>query len=75
MSLINNDNKNQVLNEGSEVKIGSKVKLTFIPFFDGKLSISDSEDDNEFGDPREFATSVAVNKIAEDVLNEIMTSW
>ena len=35
----------------------------------------DSEDDNEFGDPREFATSVAVNKIAEDVLNEIMTSW
>ena len=35
----------------------------------------DGEDDNEFGDPREFATSVAVNKIAEDVLNEIMTSW
>ena len=35
----------------------------------------DSEDDNEFGDPREFATSVAVNKIAEDILNEIMTSW
>ena len=35
----------------------------------------DSEDDNEFGDPREFATTVAVTKIAEDVLNEIMTSW
>jgi molybdopterin-containing oxidoreductase family iron-sulfur binding subunit len=35
----------------------------------------DSEDDNEFGDPREFATAVAVTKIAEDVLNEIMTSW
>tara|TARA_B100001564_G_C20459331_1_gene587248 strand:+ start:170 stop:721 length:552 start_codon:yes stop_codon:yes gene_type:complete len=35
----------------------------------------DGEDDNEFGDPREFATSVAVNKITEDVLNEIMTSW
>ena len=35
----------------------------------------DSEDNNEFGDPREFATTVAVNKIAEDVLNEIMTSW
>ena len=35
----------------------------------------DSEDNDEFGDPREFATSVAVIKIAEDVLNEIMTSW
>ena len=35
----------------------------------------DGEDDDEFGDPREFATSVAVKKIAEDVLNEIMTSW
>jgi hypothetical protein len=35
----------------------------------------DSEDNNEFGDPREFATAVAVTKIAEDVLNEIMTSW
>ncbi len=35
----------------------------------------DSEDNDEFGDPREFATKVAVNKIAEDVLNEIMTSW
>ncbi len=35
----------------------------------------DSEDENEFGDPREFATKVAAEKIAQDVLNEIMTSW
>ncbi len=35
----------------------------------------DGDDDDEFGDPREFATRVAVNKIAEDVLNEIMTAW
>ena len=35
----------------------------------------DGEDNDEFGDPREFATAVAVTKIAEDVLNEIMTSW
>jgi len=35
----------------------------------------DGEDNDEFGDPREFATSAAVTKIAEDVLNEIMTSW
>ena len=35
----------------------------------------DSEDEDEFGDPREFATKVAVEKIAQDVLNEIMTSW
>lgn len=35
----------------------------------------DGEDNDEFGDPREFATQVAIIKIAEDVLNEIMTSW
>ena len=35
----------------------------------------DNNDSDEFGDPREFATSVAIVKIAEDVLNEIMTSW
>ena len=35
----------------------------------------DGEDDNEFGDPRQFATKVAIEKIAEDVLNEIMTTW
>ena len=35
----------------------------------------DGQDDNEFGDPRQFATKVAIEKIAEDVLNEIMTTW
>lgn len=35
----------------------------------------DGEDDNEFGDPRQFATKVAIEKIAEDILNEIMTTW
>ena len=35
----------------------------------------DGDDDDEFGDTREFATTVAVTKIAEDILNEIMTSW
>lgn len=35
----------------------------------------DQEDDNEFGDPREFAARTAVHNIAEDVLNEIMTTW
>lgn len=35
----------------------------------------DGEDDDEFGDPREFAARTAINKIAEDILNEIMTSW
>ena len=35
----------------------------------------DGDDDDEFGDPREFATTVAETKIAEDILNEIMTSW
>ena len=35
----------------------------------------DSEDIDEIGDPREFAAKVAVEKIAEDVLNDILTSW
>jgi len=35
----------------------------------------DGEDIDEIGDPREFATKVAVEKIAEDVLNDILTSW
>ena len=39
---------------------------------DGKI---DSEDDNEFGEPRSFAANVAINKIAEDILNDIMTTW
>ena len=39
---------------------------------DGKI---DSEDDNEFGEPRSFAAQVAIDKIAEDILNDIMTTW
>ena len=41
---------------------------------DGDGSI-DGDDIDEIGDPREFATKVAVEKIAEDVLNDILTSW
>ena len=39
---------------------------------DGKI---DGDDDDEFGEPRSFATKVAVRKIAEDILNDIMTTW
>ena len=39
---------------------------------DGKI---DAEDDNEFGEPRLFASKVAVQKIAEDIINDIMTTW
>tara|TARA_B100000073_G_scaffold90137_1_gene71024 strand:+ start:595 stop:1146 length:552 start_codon:yes stop_codon:yes gene_type:complete len=39
---------------------------------DGKI---DSEDDNEFGEPRIFAAQVATKKIAEDIINDIMTIW
>ncbi len=35
----------------------------------------DGDDIDEIGDPREFATKVAVEKIAEDILNDILTSW
>mgnify|MGYP001163515183 FL=1 len=39
---------------------------------DGRI---DDDDDDEFGEPRSFATMVAVRKIAEDILNDIMTTW
>lgn len=39
---------------------------------DGKI---DEEDDDEFGEPRSFATKVAITKIAEDIVNNILTSW
>ena len=39
---------------------------------DGK---TDADDDDEFGEPRAFASRVAVRKIAEDILNDIMTTW
>jgi hypothetical protein len=35
----------------------------------------DTEDNDEFGEPRSFATNIAVTKIAEDILNDILTSW
>lgn len=40
--------------------------------FDGKI---DDQDDDEFGEPRAFATRVAMSKISEDILNDIMTTW
>ena len=39
---------------------------------DGKI---DDADDDEFGEPRAFATKVAVRKIAQDILNDILTTW
>ena len=45
--------------------------LEVIP--DGEYVYFDDED--EFGEPRAFATQVAVRKIAEDILNDIMTTW
>lgn len=35
----------------------------------------DGEDDDEFGEARSYATRIAVEKIAEDVLNDIMSTW
>lgn len=35
----------------------------------------DADDDNEIGDAREFASNVAMEKIADDIINEIMTTW
>ncbi|MFQ6613469.1 MAG: LPS assembly lipoprotein LptE, partial [Fidelibacterota bacterium] len=35
----------------------------------------DGDDPDEFGEPRIFAQKTAVEKIAEDVLNDLLTSW
>lgn len=35
----------------------------------------DGDDDDEVGEPREFATRVAVNQIAVEILDEIVASW
>ena len=39
---------------------------------DGRI---DELDDDEFGEPRSFAAGVAMNKIAEDIINDVMTTW
>lgn len=39
---------------------------------DGKI---DDNDDDEYGEPRAFATKVAITKIAEDIVNNILTAW
>lgn len=35
----------------------------------------DGDDDDEFGEPRTYATRIAVEKIAEDVINDILSTW
>ena len=35
----------------------------------------DSADDDEFGSPREFALKVAVNKIIDEIINEVTSTW
>ncbi len=33
------------------------------------------DEDDEFGDPREFALRTAIRKISEDILNEVVSTW
>ena len=33
------------------------------------------DEDDEFGDPREFALRSAIRKISEDILNEVVSTW
>lgn len=37
--------------------------------------ILDESDDDEFGDSRELAINIAINKIASDVVNSILSTW
>jgi hypothetical protein len=33
------------------------------------------DEEDEFGDPREFALRVAIQKISQDILNEVVSTW
>ena len=33
------------------------------------------DEEDEFGDPRDFALRVAIQKISEDILNEVVSTW
>ena len=35
----------------------------------------DENDDDEFGDSRELAINIAINKIASDIVNSILSTW
>ena len=35
----------------------------------------DSNDSDEFGDSRELAINVAINKIAVDIVNTVLSTW
>ena len=35
----------------------------------------DIDEEDEFGDPREFALRTAIRKISEDILNEVVSTW
>lgn len=35
----------------------------------------DIDEEDEFGDPREFAIRTALRKITEDILNEVVATW
>ena len=37
--------------------------------------ILDENDDDEFGDSRELAINIAINKIASDIVNSILSTW
>jgi len=37
--------------------------------------ILDENDDDEFGDSRELAINIAINKIASDVVNSVLSTW
>jgi hypothetical protein len=37
--------------------------------------IIDGDDSDEFGDPRELAINVAINKIAVDIVNTVLSTW
>ena len=57
------------LREAAFLDHASNITLQYT---DGKI---DTDDDDEFGEPRSFATKVAMQKIAEDIINDIMTTW
>ena len=79
LKIIWTDNENEkILIEKTFTGFGN-YSINNDPSSDGidndNDGILDENDDDEFGDSRELAINIAINKIASDVVNSILSTW
>ena len=74
---VDNDNENNLI-EKTFTGFGN-YSINNDPSSDGidndNDGILDENDDDEFGDSRELAINIAINKIASDIVNSILSTW